>query len=254
MDLERRQGDRAHLDKTFRAAHSLKGAAAMVGLAAIAEFTHGIEAVLEKIRGGSLVVDSDIITTLLEARDHLAAMVEGEAASSPILASGELTQRLTALLRGPAPAGSPPGSPAASRPGAPAGRRPPRTVEQASAPAHRPRQNAQHRQTSARFRAKNRPNQTPEPSRAKKRRKSRKSERPPASPHAARRRSTCFRRRRRRPGDLSAHTQSRPGRSAPRGQPPGRSGRAARARRSDHQHRPGSRSAARPDRSRSAAT
>ena len=26
MDLERRQGDRAHLDKTFRAAHSLKGA------------------------------------------------------------------------------------------------------------------------------------------------------------------------------------------------------------------------------------
>ena len=34
MDLERRQSDRAHLDRTFRAAHSLKGAAAMVGLAA----------------------------------------------------------------------------------------------------------------------------------------------------------------------------------------------------------------------------
>ena len=50
MDLERRQSDRAHLDKTFRAAHSLKGAAAMVGLGAIAEFTHGIEAVLERIR------------------------------------------------------------------------------------------------------------------------------------------------------------------------------------------------------------
>ena len=32
MDLERRQGDRAHLDKTFRAAHTIKGAAAMVGL------------------------------------------------------------------------------------------------------------------------------------------------------------------------------------------------------------------------------
>jgi len=80
MDLERRQGDRAHLDKTFRAAHSLKGAAAMVGLELIAKFTHGIEAVLEKIRGGSLGVDSDIITTLLESRDHLAAMVEGEAA------------------------------------------------------------------------------------------------------------------------------------------------------------------------------
>ena len=88
MDLERRQSDRAHLDKTFRAAHSLKGAAAMVGLASIAEFTHGIEAVLDRIRAGLLAVDSDIITTLLEARDHLAAMVEAEAARSPIPAVG----------------------------------------------------------------------------------------------------------------------------------------------------------------------
>ncbi len=106
MDLERRQSDRAHLDRTFRAAHSLKGAAAMVGLAAIAEFTHGIEAVLERIRGGTLAVDSDIITTLLEARDHLAMMIEAEAMKSPIPASGELLQRLGALLRGPGSAGS----------------------------------------------------------------------------------------------------------------------------------------------------
>jgi two-component system chemotaxis sensor kinase CheA len=100
MDLERRQGDRAHLDKTFRAAHSLKGAAAMVGLEPIARFTHGIEAVLEKIRGGNLAVDSDIITTLLESRDHLAAMVEGEAAGSPVPGSGDLSYRLGELLRG----------------------------------------------------------------------------------------------------------------------------------------------------------
>jgi two-component system chemotaxis sensor kinase CheA len=67
MELERRVGDRAHLDKTFRAAHTIKGASAMVGLAAIAEFTNGIESVLDRIRSGSLLVDSDIITTLLEA-------------------------------------------------------------------------------------------------------------------------------------------------------------------------------------------
>ncbi len=109
MDLERRQGDRAHLDKTFRAAHSIKGAAAMVGLEPIARFTHGIEAVLEKIRSGALAVDSDIITTLLESRDHLAAMVEGDAAGSPIPGSGELSQRLTDLLRAPGPGtGAPP--------------------------------------------------------------------------------------------------------------------------------------------------
>src|SRR5580693_3233219 len=122
MDLERRQGDRAHLDKTFRAAHSLKGAAAMVGLASIAEFTHGIEAVLERIRAGLLPVDSDIITTLLEARDHLAAMVEADAARSPIPPSGELTERLVSLLRGPADGGSNVhGGPGPERPPAPAG-------------------------------------------------------------------------------------------------------------------------------------
>src|SRR5262245_19079428 len=138
MELERRQGDRAHLDKTFRAAHSLKGAGAMVGLRAIAEFTHGIEAVLDWIRSGSLAVDSDMITTLLEARDHLAAMVEAEAAQSPIPPSAELSQRLNTLLRGTndtsRPSGgdagraaalpSPPrgtSSPEVARPGIPAG-------------------------------------------------------------------------------------------------------------------------------------
>ena len=99
LELERRQGDRTHLDRTFRAAHSIKGAAAMVGLPAIAEFTHGIEAVLDRIRAGTLSVDSDITTTLLEARDHLAAMVEADAASAPIPAPAELNARLADLLR-----------------------------------------------------------------------------------------------------------------------------------------------------------
>jgi two-component system chemotaxis sensor kinase CheA len=130
MELERRQGDRAHLDKTFRAAHSLKGAAAMVGLGGIAEFTHGIEAVLERIRSGGLAVDSDIITTLLESRDHLAAMVEGEAANAPIPGSGDLSARLTALLEGPKP---PPDAPPSAPPKPPT--EPPKSPPAAPAPA-----------------------------------------------------------------------------------------------------------------------
>jgi two-component system chemotaxis sensor kinase CheA len=101
MDLERRQSDRAHLDRTFRAAHSIKGAAAMVGLGALAEFTHGIEAVLDKIRSGALAVDSDVITTMLDARDHLSAAVEAEAGRAPIASPPELVRRLETLLRDP---------------------------------------------------------------------------------------------------------------------------------------------------------
>jgi two-component system chemotaxis sensor kinase CheA len=99
MELERRKDDRAHLDKTFRAAHSIKGAAAMVGLGGLAEFTHGIEAVLDRIRSGTLAVDSDVISILLDARDHLSFAVEGEAAQSPIPPPSELTKRLAGLLR-----------------------------------------------------------------------------------------------------------------------------------------------------------
>ena len=63
MELERRKDDRAHLDKTFRAAHSIKGAAAMVGLSGIADFTHGVEAVLDRGRNKTLNVDSEVIST-----------------------------------------------------------------------------------------------------------------------------------------------------------------------------------------------
>ncbi len=142
MDLERRQSDRAHLDRTFRAAHSLKGAAGMVGLAAIAEFTHGIEAVLDKIRGGTLAVDSDIITTLLEARDHLAMMVEAEAVKSPIPPSGELSQRLQLLLRGPGAAPAP--APAPRAPSDRAGLSP---AEATKAPESKPKRKRPPRKT-----------------------------------------------------------------------------------------------------------
>jgi chemotaxis protein histidine kinase CheA len=67
MDLEARQGDRAHLDRTFRAAHTLKGAAGMVGLGAIAEFTYGVETVLDRIRSGERDIRPEINTTLLKA-------------------------------------------------------------------------------------------------------------------------------------------------------------------------------------------
>jgi two-component system chemotaxis sensor kinase CheA len=127
MELERRQGDRAHLDKTFRAAHSIKGAAGMVGLAALAEFTHGIEGVLDRVRSGSLAVDSYLISTLLEARDHLAVAVEAEAVGSPIPAPTELVGRLSGLIHdrpragGPAAKTPPLAEPPPSIPTAPTG-------------------------------------------------------------------------------------------------------------------------------------
>ena len=98
INLESRRGDRSHLDKTFRAAHSIKGAAAMVGLGAVAEFTHGIEAVLDRLREGTLPVTPAMITTLLAARDHLALSVEAESAHTPIPTAIDLAGRVERLL------------------------------------------------------------------------------------------------------------------------------------------------------------
>jgi two-component system, chemotaxis family, sensor kinase CheA len=100
MDLERLQADRAHLDKTFRAAHTLKGAAGMVGLSDIAEFTHWIESVLGRVRAGQLAVNTEIITTLLEARDHLATTVDADAAKLPFPPSNDLVLRLKSYAEG----------------------------------------------------------------------------------------------------------------------------------------------------------
>jgi two-component system chemotaxis sensor kinase CheA len=101
MDLEARREDRAHLDRTFRAAHTLKGAAGMVGLAAIAQFTHGVEAVLDAFRSSRLAVGRDAITVLLAAHDHLAAALAAAAEGQAVADDPALVARLARLLNQP---------------------------------------------------------------------------------------------------------------------------------------------------------
>lgn len=101
MELESRQGDRAFLDKVFRSAHSIKGAAAMVGLSNVAGFTDRIETVLDKIRSAAVPVDSDIISTLLEARDQLNGLVDAAATGNFQEPSAGLVHRLEQFTKPP---------------------------------------------------------------------------------------------------------------------------------------------------------
>ena len=221
----------------------------MVGLGAIAEFTHGIEAVLERIRAGLLAVDSDIITTLLEARDHLAAMVEAEAARSPIPPSGELTQRLVSLLRGPRTAGPPSAAATPDRRRPAAGplhrRRRRRTRHRRLPPPADPRRSPSRNRRAARSPVR----KTPKPRRSRALRAARRkrwSHLPIDRPAARRDRD----RGERRAGaeDLSGHADARPRRVAARDQPARRPRRAARSGRDVDRHRPGPGAPARPAR------
>lgn len=60
----------------FRGAHSIKGGAATFGYSNIADFTHVMETVLDRVRSSELQVSPPLVQVFLESVDCLRAMVE----------------------------------------------------------------------------------------------------------------------------------------------------------------------------------
>jgi two-component system, chemotaxis family, sensor kinase CheA len=103
--LESRPEDEEAIGTVFRATHTIKGNAGSLGFAAVAEFSHLLEDVLDRIRKASLTVTPQLITVLLDAVDALRRMVVAGAAGSDQLAPSdrELMQRLAAAAGGSPP-------------------------------------------------------------------------------------------------------------------------------------------------------
>jgi len=76
LALETTPGDRELLDAVFRAAHTIKGSAGVFGFDSIVRFTHHVETVLDKVRGGQLDLDADLSALLLVCGDHIATLIE----------------------------------------------------------------------------------------------------------------------------------------------------------------------------------
>jgi two-component system chemotaxis sensor kinase CheA len=70
--------DRAAVDPVYRAAHSLKGAAGMVGLTAISDLAQAMERSLKPLRTDSTAWSQDLGRALAADRDILAAKVAEE--------------------------------------------------------------------------------------------------------------------------------------------------------------------------------
>lgn len=107
LNLESEPDDKEAIGAVFRAAHTIKGSAGLFGLDPIISFTHVAENVLDKVRIGELVVDSNLIALLLSVGDHIGELVKQVAAQggepdATTLANGEtLQQKLCAYLDGP---------------------------------------------------------------------------------------------------------------------------------------------------------
>lgn len=99
LDLTHRLDDAALIDSVFRGLHTLKGSGAMFGFDALAAFTHHIESVFDRVRKGRARATLELVATVLAARDHMRALVEGDAVPQD---GAAILARLAAAVDAPA--------------------------------------------------------------------------------------------------------------------------------------------------------
>ena len=75
LALEREEATPERLNAIFRGLHSIKGAAGSLGFTALADFTHHVEGVLDKLRQGRIEPDKDALDVLLGCVDYSRALV-----------------------------------------------------------------------------------------------------------------------------------------------------------------------------------
>ncbi|GAB7081758.1 chemotaxis protein CheA [Megalodesulfovibrio paquesii] len=100
-----------HLQGLFRAFHTIKGLAGMVGCKDVAELTHALESVLEPVRRGGAELTPNLMELVLAARDLLADAVQRASCSLPGAAMTDLIRALNALAGQTPPSGIPTPSP-----------------------------------------------------------------------------------------------------------------------------------------------
>lgn len=75
LQLETEPDDQDAIGAIFRAAHTIKGSAGLFGLHPVVSFTHIVEDVLDRLRDGSVAVDSRLIAVLLKCGDHMLELI-----------------------------------------------------------------------------------------------------------------------------------------------------------------------------------
>jgi len=79
--------DAEALNAIFRAAHSIKGGSATFGFADLAELTHVLENLLDRVRKGALTLTAPMVDAFLRAKDVLAALLAGHRGGAPVALS-----------------------------------------------------------------------------------------------------------------------------------------------------------------------
>jgi two-component system chemotaxis sensor kinase CheA len=102
LGLDVEAPDTEQLNAVFRAAHSIKGSAGTFGFTDMAEVTHVLENLLDRIRKGEMALRNDMIDAFLDAGDVLKSLLaahRGEDSADPE-SVGTICERLSALTTG----------------------------------------------------------------------------------------------------------------------------------------------------------
>jgi two-component system chemotaxis sensor kinase CheA len=76
LALEKNNADITPLNELFRSSHTLKGMAATMGYDKLAEFTHMLEEIMDRIRDGKMAMDVSVINLLFKSVDTLEKFIE----------------------------------------------------------------------------------------------------------------------------------------------------------------------------------
>jgi chemosensory pili system protein ChpA (sensor histidine kinase/response regulator) len=83
VSLEKAPSDMDLIDELFRAAHTLKGSAAMMGFQGVSDVAHTAEDMLGQFRSGALPICKETLNFLFDSVDAVKLMVDGVAANQP---------------------------------------------------------------------------------------------------------------------------------------------------------------------------
>ena len=79
LGVERADEKEEMVNAIFRAAHTIKGSSGLFSLDHIVAFTHVVESVLDRVRGGKLHIADQLVVVLLSCCDHIRALVDAVA-------------------------------------------------------------------------------------------------------------------------------------------------------------------------------
>jgi two-component system chemotaxis sensor kinase CheA len=108
LELDIEAADDEEMNAIFRCAHSIKGGAATFGFSDVAELTHQMETLLDKLRRHELVPTPPMVDVLLQSGDALKAMLgRHQGSGGAVVDTTELLTHIRAMVAGQAPAASP---------------------------------------------------------------------------------------------------------------------------------------------------